>query len=59
MTKLEAKVVKAALIWHAVNAVCGRPIHYKHDKALGVAAKNLLKRQNDKLTVRHIAKALR
>jgi len=55
MTKLEAKVVAAALVWHAVNVFRSRPLHLKHDKRLRVAAINLLKNQDDKLTVRHLA----
>ena len=55
MTKLEAKVVAAALVWHAVNVIKSRPLHQKHDKRLRIAARNLLKKQDDKLTVRHLS----
>lgn len=59
MTKLEAQVVKAALIWHAVNAITGRPLHHKHDQALRQAAINLLKKQKDKELVQHLESALK
>jgi hypothetical protein len=55
MTKLEAQVVAAALVWHAVNVFKCRPLHEKHDKALRGAAIDLLKKQDDKMTVRHLA----
>lgn len=55
MTKLEAKLVKAALIWHVCNAFKGRPLRDKQDRQLRIAAVNLLKKQDDKLTEKHLA----
>jgi len=55
MTKLEAKLVAAALVWHAVNAIKGRPLTQKQDKQLRRAAINLLTRQDDQLSTRNMA----
>lgn len=59
MTKLEAKVVAAALVWHAVNSITGRPLRYKHDQDLRRASINLLKKQDDKVTARRLEIAKR
>lgn len=57
MTRLEAQLVKAALIWHAVKAFKRYPQN-KEDKALRRAAINLLKKQDDKMTVKRLERAL-
>ena len=59
MTKLEAKVVVAALVWHAKNVFSGRALHTKQDKALRIAAINLLKKQDDDFTVKRLQIAKR
>jgi hypothetical protein len=59
MTKLEAKVVVAALVWHAKNTFECRPLHKKQDKALRIAAINLLKKQDDDFTVKRLQIAKR
>lgn len=59
MTKLEARLIKAALIWHAVKVFAPRYPSAKEDKALRRAAIDLLKKQDDKLTVRRLEAALK
>lgn len=57
MTRLEAQLVKAALIWHAVKVFKRYP-QTKEDKALRRAAINLLKKQGDKMTVKRLEQAM-
>lgn len=57
MTRLEAELVKAALIWHAVKVFKRYP-QAKEDQALRRAAINLLKKQDDKRTVQRLERAL-
>ena len=59
MTKLEAEVVKAALIWHTVNVFRCRPLHRKEDKALRVASINLMRKQDHLATEIRLEVALK
>lgn len=59
MTKLEAQLIKAALIWHAVKVFSPRYPSAKEDKALRRAAINFLKKQNDKVSARRLETALK
>jgi len=57
VTRLEAQLVKAALVWHAVKVFKLYP-QAKEDKALRRAAINLLKKQDDKMTAKRLERAL-
>lgn len=59
MTKLEAQLIKAALIWHAVKVFAPRYPNANEDKALRRAAINFLKKQNDKMSARRLETALK
>lgn len=59
MTKLEAQLIKAALIWHAVKVFAPRYPNAKEDKALRRAAINFLKKQDDKTSARRLKTALK
>lgn len=59
MTKLEAQLIKAALIWHAVKVFAPRYPNAIEDKALMRAAINFLKKQNDKMSARRLDAALK
>lgn len=59
MTKLEAQLIKAALIWHAVKVFAPRYPNAKEDKDLRRAAINLLKKQDDKMSARRLEIALK
>ncbi len=60
MTKLEAKLVKAALVWHVVTFLRGETRKLqKHERALRAAAIALLKKQDGKLTDARLKRALR
>lgn len=59
MTRLEAEVLKAALIWHTCNVFSCRTLRRKQDKALHIASVRLLKKQDDKETASRLEAALK
>lgn len=59
MTKLEAQLIKAALMWHVVKVFCPRYPDAMEDRALRRAAINFLKKQGDKVSVRRLEEALK
>lgn len=59
MTKLEAQLIKAALLWHAIKVFSPRYPNQKEDKDLRRAAINFLKKQNDKVSARRLEAALK
>ena len=58
MTKLEARLIKAALTWHAVKVFTIYP-SAKEDKALRRAAIAFLKSPGEKAAAERLRKALR
>lgn len=59
MTKLEAKLVKAALIWHAVKVFRPRYPREKEDTALRRAAIAYLKQKGEKAAAERLKMALK
>jgi hypothetical protein len=59
MTKLEAQLIKAALIWHAVKVFSPRYPSAKEDKALRHAASAFLKSPDEKRAAERLRVALK
>jgi len=59
MTKLEAKLIKAALIWHAVKVFAPHYPNAKEDKALRRAAIAFLKSPDEKAAAERLRVALK
>jgi hypothetical protein len=59
MTKLEAQLIKAALIWHAVKVFAPRYPNAKEDKALRHAAIEFLNSPEEKAAAERLRVALK
>ena len=59
MTKVEAQLIKAALLWHAVKVFSPRYPSAKEDAALRRAAIAFLKSPDEKAAAERLRKALK